>query len=98
MNDFACNIERMIFHEKSCDRLCLLDFNEWNCIIFLYGTIKLIINYYELLLLLLLLLLLILMIMIWTLSPLYQNPFASGMKALLPYRPPHTLFPWSYGQ
>ena len=33
----------MIFHEKSCDRLCLLDFNEWNCIIFLYGTIKLII-------------------------------------------------------
>ena len=33
----------MVFHEKSCDRLCLLDFNEWNCIIFLYGTIKLII-------------------------------------------------------
>ena len=30
----------MIFHEKSCDRLCLLDFNEWNCIIFLYGAIK----------------------------------------------------------
>ena len=33
----------MIFHEKSCDRLCLLDFNEWNCIIFLYGAIDLII-------------------------------------------------------
>ena len=36
-------MKRVIFHEKSCDRLCLLDFNEWNCIIFLYGTIKLII-------------------------------------------------------
>ena len=34
----------IFLYEKSCDRLCLLDFNEWNCIIiFLYGTIKLII-------------------------------------------------------
>ena len=44
--DYLLNllVLRMIFHEKSCDRLCLLDFNEWNCIIiFLYGTIKLII-------------------------------------------------------
>ena len=32
----------MIFHEKFCDRLCLLDFNEWNCIIFIYGIIVII--------------------------------------------------------
>ena len=33
----------MIFYEYSCDRLYLLDFNKWNCLILLCGAIKLII-------------------------------------------------------
>ena len=34
----------MIFMNNQCDRLNLLDFNKWNCLILLCGAIKLIIS------------------------------------------------------